>query len=156
MKRIILTGASSGLGESIARVFHEEGYEVVGLCRSQPADFVEWIETDLCNEDSVLKALENILLNYPEFSCLVHCAGDGDGEDINEIEWGNTERVFHLNMIVPAILTSRLLGVIKKNESDIAVIGASIGFKPYKHFAMYGASKWALRGWIENLQLELK
>ena len=59
-------------------------------------------------------------------------------------------------MVAPAILTSNLLPLIKKNEADIIGIGATIGFKPYKYFSMYGASKWAFRGWIENLQLELK
>lgn len=156
MHRIILTGASSGLGASLASVFHEAGYDVVGLCRSQPADYVSWLETDLCNENSVLDSVQRIQDAYIDFSLLIHCAGDGDGEDIEKLDWKNTERQFHLNMIAPAILTSKLLPLIRKNNADIIWIGATIGFKPYTYFAMYGASKWAFRGWIENLQLELK
>jgi short-subunit dehydrogenase len=87
---------------------------------------------------------------------LIHCAGDGDGESIENLNWENTERQFRLNMIAPAILTSHLFTIIKENNADVIGIGATIGFKPYKYFAMYGASKWAFRGWIENLQLELK
>ncbi len=156
MKRIILTWASSGLGASLAQVFHEAGYEVVGLSRTKPADFVKWIETDLCTETSVLSAIQSIQENFQEFSVLIHCAWDGDGENIEKLDWSNTERQFRLNMVAPAILTSNLLPLIKKNEADIIGIGATIGFKPYKYFSMYGASKWAFRGWIENLQLELK
>lgn len=156
MKRIILTGPSSGLGASLATVFHDAGYEVIGLCRSKPADFVNWIETDLCDEDSVLNSVQEIQDKYPDFSLLIHCAGDGDGEDIEKLNWKNTERQFYLNMIAPAIFTSKLIPLIKDNNADIIGIGATIGFKPYKYFAMYGASKWAFRGWIENLQLELK
>jgi uncharacterized protein len=156
MKRIILTGASSGLWASLAQVFHDDWYEVIGLCRSEPANFVKWIEVDLCNEYSVENALEAIQQKYPDFPLLIHCAWDGDGEEIEKLDWKNTERQFHLNMIAPAILTSKLFPLIKKNNADIIGIGATVGFKSYKYFSMYGASKWAFRGWLENLQLELK
>lgn len=156
MKRIILTGASSGLGASLASIFHDAWYEIIGLSRSKPADYVNWIETDLCDEDSVLNSLQKIQDQYADFSLVIHCAGDGDGEDIEKLDWKNTERQFRLNMIAPAILTSNLLPFIKKNNADIIWIGATIGFKPYKYFSMYGASKWAFRGWLENLQLEFK
>jgi len=53
-------------------------------------------------------------------------------------------------------MTSKLFEIIKHNQADIINIGATIGFKPYSFFSVYGASKWALRGWTENLQLELK
>jgi len=156
MKRVILTGVSSGLGASLARTFYENGYEVVWLCRSTPAPYIQWIQVDLCNKDSVIHAFSKIQENFSDFSLLVHCAGDGDGEDIEKLTWENTERQFNLNIIAPAILTSNLLPLIQKNNADIIWIGATIWFKPYKYFSMYGASKWAFRGWIENLQLELK
>jgi short-subunit dehydrogenase len=156
MKRIILTGASSWLGASLGSVFHDAGYEVIGLCRSKPTDYINWIETDLCNESSVLDSVQKIQDKYSDFSLLIHCAGDGDGEDIEKLDWENAERQFCLNMIAPAILTSKLIPLIKENNTDIIGIGATIGFKPYKYFTMYGASKWAFRWWIENLQLELK
>lgn len=156
MKRIILTGASSGLGASLAEVFHEAGYEIIGLCRTKPADFVKWIETDLCDEKSVMNSVQEIQSKYTDFSLLIHCAGDGDGEDIEKLDWENAERQFRLNMIAPAILTSKIIPLIRENNADIIGIGATIGFKPYKYFAIYGASKWAFRGWLENLQLEFK
>ena len=156
MKRIILTGASSWLWASLATVFHEAGYEVVGLCRSKPADFVNWLTTDLCDENSVNSSIALIQDKFKDFSLLIHCAGDGDGEDIEKLDWKNTERQFHLNMIAPAILTSSLFPLIKGNNADIIWIGATIGFKSYQHFSIYGATKWAFRGWLENLQIEFK
>lgn len=156
MKRIILTWASSWLGSSLAKVFYDQGYEVIGLCRSKPANYIHWINTDLCSEDSVSRTVHTIEEQYDNFDLMIHCAGDGDAEDMTHLDWKNTERQFHLNIIAPAILTSKLLPLIHSNHSDIIWIWATIGFKPYKYFSMYGASKWAFRGWIENLQLELK
>lgn len=47
MKRIILTGASDGLGKSIGKLFSKNGYEVVALCRTQPDYDCVFIKTDL-------------------------------------------------------------------------------------------------------------
>lgn len=75
MKRIILTGASSGLGVSLASVFHEAGYEVVGLCRTKPADFVKWIETDFLDDNSLENAIQEIKSDYSRFDVLILSAG---------------------------------------------------------------------------------
>ena len=156
MKTVILTWASSGLGKAIAKTFSQRGYAVVGLCRSQPDDCIDWIKTDLTDESQLLSAVEILQAKYHDFSLLINCAGDGDGEDIRTLDWENTEHTFRLNTIAPMILTSRLLPLIQKNNADIVNIGATIGFKPYEYFSVYGASKWGFRGWTENLQLELK
>lgn len=156
MKRIILTWASSGLGASIAKSFHQDGYEVVGLCRSQPADSIQWIKADLSDEKSVDSAVQFIQEKYSHFDVLIQCAGDGDGEEIDALDWRKTQQTFTLNAIAPIILTSKLLPLIKENKADVINVGATIAFKPYQYFSVYGSSKGAFRMWTENLQLELK
>jgi uncharacterized protein len=156
MKKIILTGASSGLWASLAQVFHQAGYEVIWLCRSQPESFVKWIETDLTSEPSLQSAIAEIKSNFSQFELMIQCAWDGYGEAIDTLDWQKSEHTFRLNAIAPIVLTSSLLGEIKENQADIINIWATIGFKPYHHFSVYGSSKWAMRWWTENLQLELK
>lgn len=156
MKRIILTWASSGLGASIAKCFHQDGYEVIGLCRSRPAENIEWIETNLSDEKSVESAIWVIQEKYSYFDVLIQCAGDGDGEEIDKIDWEKTQQTFTLNAIAPIILTSKLLPLIKENKADVINVGATIALKPYQYFSVYGSSKWAFKMWTENLQLELK
>ncbi len=156
MKRIILTWASSGLGASIAKSFYQDGYEVIGLCRSQPTDFIQWIETDLSDEKSVENAVHVIQEKYSHFDVLIQCAGDGDGEEIDALDWEKTQQTFTLNAIAPIILTSKLLPLIKENKVDVINVGATIALKPYQYFSVYGSSKGAFRMWTENLQLELK
>jgi uncharacterized protein len=156
MKRIILTGASSGLWASLTQVFHDDWYEIIGLCRSEPASFVKWIETDLTSEISLDVAIEKIKREFNQFELLIQCAWDGHGESIDTLDWQKSEHIFRLNAIAPIVLTSKLLTNIRNNEADIINIGATIGFKPYHHFSVYGSSKWAMRWWTENLQLELK
>ncbi len=156
MKRIILTWASSGLWASLAQLFHQADYEVVWLCRSQPASFVKWIETDLTSESSLQSAIRKIKDDFTQFELIIQCAWDGHGESIDTLDWQKSEHTFRLNVIAPIVLTSNLLPEIKENQADIINIWATIGFKPYHHFSVYGSSKWAMRWWTENLQLELK
>jgi len=75
MKRIILTGASSGLGASLAEVFHDAGYEIIGLCRSKPADYVKWIETDFLDDNSLENSIKKINCDFPSFDVLILSAG---------------------------------------------------------------------------------
>ncbi len=144
------------MGLSLAKVFHQDGYEVIGLCRSRPAENIQWIETDLSNEQSVNNAATHIQEKYPHFDLLIQCAGDGDGEEIDKLNWRKVQQTFTLNAIAPIILTSKLLPLIKENKADIINVGATIALKPYQYFSVYGSSKGAFRMWTENLQLELK
>ena len=156
MKRILLTWASSGLGASIARVFHDDWYELVGLCWSKPADFVKWIETDLCDEDSLINATQNIFLNYPEFECLIHCAWILQVSWIENIDTKRTRDVFNINVIAPITITSELFSLIHKNSGDIVNIWSNIIKKNKEWFISYATSKWAINWFSENLRTELK
>ncbi len=156
MKRIILTGASSWLWASLASVFHEAGYEVVGLCRSKPADFVKWIPTDLADMDSLEKSADAICQKFSRFEILINCAGILQIAPIDSIEKETAENLLKINVLAPIILTSKLMEKIKENQSDIVNVGSTVWFKAYESQAAYGTSKWAIRWFNENLQLELK
>ena len=54
-------------------------------------------------------------------------------------------------------LTSKLLERLKRDEADIVNIGATIALKSgYEQQMVYSTTKWALRGFTQNLQSELK
>ncbi len=110
----------------------------------------------MLDEKKMEEVVARIQAEYSQFDLLIQCAGDGDGEEIDKLEWEKTQDVFTLNAVAPIILTSKLLSLVKNNQADIINIGATIALKPYQYFSVYGASKWAFRMWTENLQLELK
>jgi len=156
MKRILLTWASSGLGLELAKLFTEKGYEVIALGRHKPALDIPHISLDLTSGESIQHCVQEIHEKYSDFSCLLHCAGDGKVQLIQEVEYAEAETTFKLNAIGPLTLTTWLFDLIKKNESDVIVIVASIGVKWVQHMTTYGGSKWWMRWLVENLQAELK
>ena len=157
MKRIILTGASDGLGKEVGKLFQSRGGVVVALCRTKPDYDCEFIECDLSDEKSMVKACKTIKENYGEFDALINCAGTQCIEPTNNTPYSKLEYVMKVNTIAPMFLISQLFDLIKKNEADIVNVGSTVGLKsgPINQVG-YTTSKWAIRGTSANIGAELK
>lgn len=156
MKKIILTGVSEGLGYEVAKLCLEKGIEVVGLSRTKPNLAITHLSVDLTNEKRVEEVCEEILQNHSNFDCLINCAGVLSVKELENIEYEELYNLFQVNVLSPAILVSRLIKQIKQNSADIVNVGSTVGLKAYEKQLAYGASKWAMKGMSQNLQLELK
>lgn len=155
MKRIIITGASDGLGKAFAEIAVKNGVEIVSLSRRKPEFDCVHIKTDLTDENSIENACNVIKEKYFDFDALVNCAGLISLQEPNKIDYDELERTIKVNSIAPIFLTSKLFDLIKHNEADILNVGSTVGTKAYASQCAYGASKWALRGISQNLQVEL-
>lgn len=156
MPKILVTGASEGLGLEICKKFLSQGWQVVGVSRHKPDIDIEYIEADLTDEANLTNVIDIVKEKHPDINVLVNCAGVIDVQSLENIDYSKTENLFKLNVLAPMMLVSRLKSVILNNEADIVNVGSTVGFKAYDSQAAYGASKWALRGFNENLRLEFK
>jgi short-subunit dehydrogenase len=157
MKRVIITGASNGLGLELAKSFIKKGFEVVGLSRTAPKDVkIKHIKVDLTNNEDIDNAVSEIKNKYSNFKYLINCAGILNIRKTNDLKIDEIERLFKINVFAPMILSSELMDIIIKNESDIVNVGSSSAFKAIEGQSVYSSSKWAIRGFTKNLQLELK
>ncbi len=158
MKRIILTGASDGLGKAFGKLCNAGGgFEVIALCRTKPDYPCEFIKCDLLNEKSMNKACEIIAEKYSKFDALINCAGVPCIQPTNNTPYYELERVMKVNSIAPMYLISKLFDLIKANEADIINVGSTVGLKsgPLNQVG-YTTSKWAIRGTSLNIGAELK
>jgi NADP-dependent 3-hydroxy acid dehydrogenase YdfG len=153
---IIITGASDGLGLQIAKIYKAAGKRVVNLSRrdSQYAD--DNIRTDLTDEASIKSAAAQIQQINEPLDILVNCAGVMSLEPLNGISASEIDRTFGVNIKGPILLVSALADRIKQDDTDILNVASTVGLKAYPDQAAYGASKWAMRGFSQNLQIELK
>lgn len=156
MQRIILTGASDGLGKKFAERCIGENIEIVALCRTKPSYECNFIPTDLTDEASMVNACNTIKNKYPKFDALINCAGVPGIQEPNKITYNVLENLMKINSIAPMFLCSQLFDLIKENGADVINVGSTIGLKQgYPNQLAYTTSKWALRGTSFNLQLEL-
>jgi short-subunit dehydrogenase len=69
------------------------------LGRNKPALDIPHIVLDLTSAESIQSVIQTIQADYPEFDCLVHCAGDGQVELINDIDFTEADMTFRLNVV---------------------------------------------------------
>jgi NAD(P)-dependent dehydrogenase (short-subunit alcohol dehydrogenase family) len=162
MKRILVTGASSGIGFSLVNYLLESDYFVYAVSRNigrlspileKYNDKIIFISMDVTNILSYDEALSEI----GELSGVVHCAGIVIN---NPIKYFNIEKynsVIEVNQTAPLALTSILLKKKKlaKNCSIIFISSINGPRVAIKGCAAYAASKCALIGITRVLALEL-
>jgi len=154
----LITGASDGLGLAIAELLVSKGKKAVSLSRTKPsAEGVDWIEVNLLDGVSIAQAAKRLLEDKEPIEALINCAAVTSYEDIDKLTPGELERMFKTNVTAPMLLTSELLGRIKQDNADIVNVGATIALKAgYAQQSVYSTTKWALRGFTQNLSEELK
>jgi NADP-dependent 3-hydroxy acid dehydrogenase YdfG len=152
-KRILITGASSGLGLEVGKLFLKKNFEVINLSRKESC--FQNISLDLSDDKSIIKTIELIKKDYSEFDVLVLNSGIMPLAKVGEINF-DIDEVFKVNISGTIKLVNGLLDLIKKNKADLVFIGSTASFKGYEEHSVYCASKHAIEGFIKSLQVELK
>lgn len=153
---IIITGASDGLGLELAKLYNEQGKTVVNVSRRACEYADHQVLHDLTKGSEIEKAAAAIMAIDEPIEALINGAGILSVQKLNAITETEVSRVMSTNVEAPILLVSRLIDRIKKDGADIVNVSSTVGTKAYAEQAAYGASKWALRGFSANLQVELK
>lgn len=153
---IIITGASDGLGLELARLYKDSGKKVINISRRKSEFAGENLLTDLLQEEEIEKAVQQILAMGEPIEALVNCAGVMSLESLDSISASEIDRTFGVNVRAAMLLVSGLTEQLKQDHTDIVNVASTVGLKAYPDQAAYGASKWAMRGFSQNLQIELK
>lgn len=164
MKKVaLITGASSGMGKSTAYILNEQGYTVYGAARrtDKMQDLLEAgmriVELDLTIDESIVKAVYQILEKEGRIDILINNAGYGSYGSVEEVSIEEAKRQFEVNIFGLARITQLIIPTMRKQKSGRIVNISSMGGKMYTPFgAWYHATKHALEGWSDCLRLELK
>lgn len=157
MKKIIILGASDGLGKAIASLCLKEKIEVINVSRTAcDISGVINLACDLSIEEDINNISNLIKEKYNDFDAIINCAAIVAMEKINEITYSKFERAFKINTIAPLYLLSLLFDNIVKNEADILNIGTTADLKAgFNDQLAYTSTKYGLRGGSYNIGLEL-
>ncbi len=114
------------------------------------------IQTDLLEEQEISDAVKQINVSGEAIEAVINCAGVMSIEQLDSISSKEIDRTFGVNVKAAMLLISKLANKLQSDRSDIVNVASTVGLKSYKDQASYGASKWAMRGFTQNLQLEMK
>lgn len=161
-KVALVTGASSGMGKVIARRLIEDGLTVIIAARSydKMADLevlgARRLHLDVANEESLQRAVHDILETYNGVDILVNNAGFGCYGAVEDTPIADARYQFEVNLFGLARLTQLLLPQMREKGAGTIINISSMGGKMYTPLgAWYHASKHALEGWSDCLRLEL-
>ncbi len=166
-KVILITGASSGFGEAIARACVREGARVALVARS--AQRLEQLARELGSPDRVLAApadvtsdtavasmIASVIAHFGYVDVLVNNAGFGIIEPTEQAKISDLQGMMDVNCYGALRCTLALLPHLRARRSGQIVTMASIaGLLPFRNMAFYGGSKFAMLGMFEALAIEL-
>ncbi|MDZ4751434.1 MAG: SDR family oxidoreductase [Flavobacteriales bacterium] len=158
---VMVTGASSGIGKSIAEVLSTAGYIVYGSSRKahngDSALGFKMVSLDVTDENSIRSAVDYIIETHGKLDVLVNNAGLGilgPGESVSDLE---VREIFNTNFFGLINVCRAVVPIMRKQNSghiiNISSIAAEMGL-PFR--GIYSASKAAVDRYSEALNMELK
>jgi NAD(P)-dependent dehydrogenase (short-subunit alcohol dehydrogenase family) len=165
----LVTGASSGIGEAIARALGAQGYAVaLGARRSDKlAAIAKELEAaggrafaqalDLSDPASIEAGFDAVERALGPVDVLVNNAGICIPGLLHEVEPEALQREIAVNLIGPALLAQRAIRSLLARDArgDLVFISSENAVKPRPYQPGYTASKWGLEGLARTLRLEL-
>jgi NAD(P)-dependent dehydrogenase (short-subunit alcohol dehydrogenase family) len=155
----LVTGASRGIGSAIAQKFVQAGYQVFGTTRqSSPMGTADRVlRLDVRDEESVQECVNTVLTQAGRIDFLINNAGISIYGASEELSLAQIKDVFETNFFGVARMTQAVLPTMRRQASGRVInIGSLAGFLPMPYQAAYAASKHALAGWTETLDLEVR
>jgi NAD(P)-dependent dehydrogenase (short-subunit alcohol dehydrogenase family) len=154
---VLITGASSGIGQACADRLHHRGWSVVGASRRGTSSG-PWapLVMDVDRDDSVGSGVDRIVAEYGRLDAVVTCAGWGLAGSVEETPIGDARDQFETVFWGTVRVVQAALPVMRLQSRGRIVLMSSIGGIlgiPFQAF--YSAAKFALEGYGESLAYEV-
>ena len=166
---VLITGASSGIGYELAKLFKRDGYNLILVARDKEKlqmavdklnnekNKIIMLDVDLSREDEVDKLIKYIYKNEIDINILVNNAGIGSFGEFAEIDWKTEEKLIDINIKALTKLTKYFLPkMIEKKSGGILNVASTAAFASGPRMATYYASKAYVLNLTEAIHEEVK
>ena len=163
----VVTGASRGIGEAIARALAGAGArlclvgrdedalrQVAQAAASGPAPH-RWDRADLADDADVERLAAKLQRELPAVDVLVHAAGLLHRAPIGEADPAQFDAQYRTNVRAPFVLTQRLLPQLKAARGQVVFVNSSAGLSARAGVGPYAATKHALKAVADALREEV-
>jgi NAD(P)-dependent dehydrogenase (short-subunit alcohol dehydrogenase family) len=160
MKKVFLTGASSGIGLAIARSLTERGDEVWGTSRDPgrmpPLPRLHAVGLNLLDPNSIDQAFKSALSEAGHFDVVINNAGSGHFGAAEHLSGAQIESQFQILVFGQLQLMRQAISAIRAQGKGLIINVTSLASRlPVPFMAAYNAAKAALATYTMSIQLEL-
>ncbi|HEY4270883.1 MAG TPA: SDR family NAD(P)-dependent oxidoreductase [Candidatus Udaeobacter sp.] len=167
IRRILITGASGGLGQTLALALARPGAELILIGRrtdalNSVADAVRskgaMVQThvlELSSADDVLAFGKAIASESAGLDVLIHNAAVIKPDLVAEADIADLDWHYQVNVKAPVILTKCLFDQLRRTRGQLVFINSAAGLVARKGTAFYAATKHALKAIADSLREEL-
>ena len=163
-QRVLITGASRGIGRALAQGFAREGAEVLGLARSSSDLYL--LEQELRREgkkvrvfavDLTATSIPTLIQQLGTVDTVIHAAGLARHGAVQEVTEDKFDAVMALNVRAPLLLSKEIIEDwrIQGKGGSIIFISSQLAHVGMSNRSVYSASKSAIEGLSRSLAVEL-
>ncbi len=165
-KVVIVTGASSGIGEAVAREFARNGSKVVLAARSESklseiANSIKksggeacFVKADVSIENDCRHIVETAVSRYGTVNILINNAGISMRALFDDVDLRVLHRLMDVNFWGTVYCTKYALPYLIANKGSLVGVSSVAGFHGLPGRTGYSASKFAIHGFLETLRIE--
>jgi short-subunit dehydrogenase len=163
-KVVLITGASTGIGNETAKLFQTKNWKVAATMRSpekaedlQHIVDVECIKLDVTHQNSVRAGIQTALDRFGRIDAVVNNAGFAVVGPFEAATDEQIEQVFQTNVFGVMFVCREILPIFREQKRGVIVNVASMGGRiTFPLYSIYHATKWAVEGFSEALQYEVR
>jgi NAD(P)-dependent dehydrogenase (short-subunit alcohol dehydrogenase family) len=163
-KTVLITGSSTGIGKSVAAYFQAMGWNVAATMRAPEKETelielenIKCIRLDVTNESSIKAAIDETILAFGAIDVVVNNAGYGSIGPFEAASGQQIQQQFDTNVFGIMNVTRAILPYFRGRRSGVIINIASAGGRmTWPLYSLYHGTKWAVEGFSESLQYELR
>jgi short-subunit dehydrogenase len=163
-RRVLVTGASRGIGESLARAFAAAGATVVLVARSEgplkdlAAELGGFaVPADLANSEDVAGLVGRIESDGGPIDVLVNNAGIEQAGQFSAMSAADLEQLYRVNLLAPVLLTHQALpGMMARGRGHIVNVSSLAGVGVFPGLVGYSSTKAGLTHFTAGLRADLR
>lgn len=154
MKKIIITGASDGLGKAIAKELREHELILISKDETKLKELSNELNCKyfVCDLKDYNK-IEEVVSKIDDVDILINNAGIWLAGDLEENTFEQISNCIDVNTKAPIYMTKAVLPIMRKNKKGLIInVCSQSSFDNDDFSTVYNASKWAMRGFNRSIQ----
>ena len=162
-KRILITGASSGIGlELVKTLLQISGVQIVGVARNIKtleninSNHLFPLSLDIVVPENIEFMIDEAYIKMNGIDVVICCVGFAYYEKFENCDYGHIKRIYETNVISPLYTLEQFLKKTKETNGKISfvVLSSALGKCGLPEYALYCSTKYALDGFHDSFRFE--